>query len=125
MFPQMALFIAESAYDLFQACAPGGVCSFLSGIAVWTSTLWTRLSLTFLFPPLTKVLIAFHGGKTGDPELFLQGCQFSSCLQKADGICIAQHRRADGRPGEPRPLAQPLKQEGETVLGQRMPPPGS
>src|SRR5947209_20556121 len=98
MFPQMALFIAESAYDLFQACAPGGVCSFLSGIAVWTSTLWTRLSLTFLFPPLTKVLIAFHGGKTGDPELFLvRGCRRSvsksrSCASGTAGSQVGLRR---------------------------------
>src|SRR2546430_7155112 len=35
---EMALFIAERAYDLFLASAPGGVYACLSGIAVWTST---------------------------------------------------------------------------------------
>jgi hypothetical protein len=34
----MARFIAERAYDLFLAPAPGSVCACLAGIAVWTST---------------------------------------------------------------------------------------
>src|SRR5690349_4752708 len=59
--------------------------------------LWTRPGLSFLFPLLTAALIPFHGGKTSDPELFPQGCQPTSCLQKADGVRLAQHRRADRR----------------------------
>jgi hypothetical protein len=84
--------------------------------------LWTRLGLSFLFPLLAEVLIPFHGREASESKLFLQGCQPASCLQKADGVGIAQHRRADGRPGEPRSLAQPLKQEGKTILGQGLPP---
>jgi hypothetical protein len=37
------------------------------------------------------VLISFHGSKTSDPKLFLQGGQPASCLHKADGVRIAQH----------------------------------
>ena len=84
--------------------------------------LWARLDLPFPFLPLAEVLIPFHGCKISDPELFPQGCQPPSCLQKAHGIRIAQHRRADGLPGEPRSLAQPHKQEGKAILGQRTPP---
>jgi hypothetical protein len=86
--------------------------------------LWARLDLPFLLQLLAEMLIPFHGCKISDPELFPQGCQPPSCLHKAHGIRIAQHRRADGRPGEPRSLAQPLKQEGETIFSQRMPPLG-
>ena len=37
-FPQMARFMTERAYELLQACTPGGVCTFPSGIAVWALT---------------------------------------------------------------------------------------
>jgi len=40
--PEMALFIAERAYDLFLTSAPGGFCACLSGIAVRT---WTPLGM--------------------------------------------------------------------------------
>ena len=85
--------------------------------AIYQGDTWTHLGPSFLFPPLAEALIPSHGCKTSDPELFPQGCQPASCLQKADGVRIAQHRRADGRLGEPCSLAQPLKQEGETILG--------
>src|SRR5438105_3161909 len=92
------------------------------GLPCGQQLLWTHLGLSYLVPLLAAVLMPFHRGKTGNPELFPQDCQPASCLQEADGIRIVQHRRADGRPGEPSSLAQPLKQEGETILGQRMPP---
>src|SRR5215467_4831237 len=69
---------------------------------------------------LTKLLIPLHRGQSSDPKLFLQSCGSASCLHKAYGVGIAQHGRADGRPGEPCSLAQPPKQEGETIPGERM-----
>jgi len=86
--------------------------------------LWTRLGLSFLLPLLAEVLIPFHGCNTSNPELFPQGCQPASRLQKADGVGIAQHRRTDGRPGEPRSLAQSLEQKRQAIPGQRMQPLG-
>ena len=84
--------------------------------------LWARLDLPFPFQLLTVMLIAFHGCKISDPELFPQGSQPASSLYKAYGIRIAQHRRADRSPGEPRSLAQSIQQESETIFSQRMPP---
>jgi len=90
--PKMVLFIAERAYDLFLASAPGGVYTCLSGIAVWISTPLDTPGQPLLFPLLAEVLIPFHGCKTSDPKLFPQGCQTSSCLQKADGVLIISVR---------------------------------
>lgn len=86
--------------------------------------LWTRLGLSFLLPLLAEVLVAFHGCKISDPKLFPQGCQSASRLQKADGVGIAQHRRANWLPGEPRSPAQSLEQKRQAIPGQGMHPLG-
>jgi hypothetical protein len=83
--------------------------------------------LRFLsFSPLTvllaKGLIPFHRDKVHNSQLVLQGCQFSSRLQKADGIRLTQHGRANGRSGESGPQAQSLKQPRQAGLRQRTSP---
>lgn len=37
---------------------------------------------------ITEALVASEGCETSDPEVFSQGCQLASCLQKADCIGI-------------------------------------
>jgi hypothetical protein len=84
--------------------------------------LWTCLGSLILSPLfLTEASVPSDGGGVSKPKLFLEDRQFSSGLQKADGIGITQHGRADGLGGEPCSLAQPHEQEGQTILGERMP----
>jgi hypothetical protein len=106
---QMAPVIAKSACDL--SLLP------LLKVSALASPGWPcekrpyriLLGFSLLAALLAAALIPFHGCKISDPKLLLQGCQFASNLQEADGIGIAQHRRADRLPAEPRSLTQPQK----------------
>jgi hypothetical protein len=121
-FFQTALVITKSACDLSLAPLPDESARASLGWPGRKRPFCIPFGLSLLTALLAAVLIPFHRDEISDPKLLLQGCQFPSRLQEADGIRIAQHRRADGRLRESSSLAQSLKQEGETLLDQRMPP---